>query len=138
MTPRNCIQDHGRTTPRPKGRITWIHRLVASLTFDAGSVSGGECLPFPCLEKVLGHCLMGPQPPRLEVTAGCSPNKDPLLFHFCIMKEPLDLLEVVFPPVFLNSCSPPILPIPWMNSEFCQLPPHEGFGKLLLAHHLIR
>lgn len=26
-----------------------------------------------------------------------------ILFHFCIMKEPLDLLEVFFPPVFLNS-----------------------------------
>ncbi|CAK6440142.1 unnamed protein product [Pipistrellus nathusii] len=26
-----------------------------------------------------------------------------ILFHSCIMKEPLDLLEVVFPPVFLNS-----------------------------------
>lgn len=37
-----------------------------------------------------------------------------LLFHFCIMKEPLDLLKVVFPPCIFKSLSPhpPILPIP--------------------------
>lgn len=122
-----------------KNNSGWIVP-VASVTFDAGSVrSGGECLPAAslCGPVWSATAFWGHTPHDWGSRQDVVLTTRILLFHFCKMKEPLDLLAEFFPPCIFKSWFPPSFPsLEWTQN--CQLPPQEGFGKLLMAHQLTR
>lgn len=99
-----------------------------------------RCLPAVSLigRNMVGHCLPGAIAP---LTGGSHQDivltTRILLFHFCIMKEPLDLLKVVFPPCIFKSLSlhPPNPSHPLNGLWIVSYLPKR---KLLLAHLLTR
>lgn len=79
--------------PQPTETETRIDRPGASLPRDAGSLSGGDCLQFPYLEGMWSAAASrGPSPLDWGSQQDVVLTRI-LLFHFCIMKEPLDLLR---------------------------------------------
>lgn len=88
------------------------------------------------LENVVGRCLTWPQPPGMEVTAGCSPDKDPV--SFLHNERAFGFIRSGFSSCIFKFLVPSNPSHPLNELRIVSYLPHEGIGKLLLANHLIR
>lgn len=131
----NALRTITEVIPQPKEKL----KLDASVMFDAGAVlSGEEGLHAGSRlgRKMVGCCLLGARAPLPGGSDQDVVLTRILLFHFCITRA-FGLLEVVLPLCIFKFLVPSNPSHPLNGLRIVSYLPKGGFGKLLLAHHLI-